>query len=514
MMIKRIATLTLMAMFAFANHTLAYDGSYGSTTVDSSGYTMSSVSSSDLEPGYVKTSRAFPTGRESSSAVLLEKHFPEKGRVGKDFTYMIEVTNLTSGQLEGVKVTEDMPDNFSITASEPEVTNKLSGKATWELGTLEANATKIIKVTGQAYDKKSSPCCAEVEYELPALCHKTILEEPAVALQLNAPAEILACDLIELEYVVKNTGDSFLNTLDISSELPKGVVTSSGTETVNLSVNSLAAGESQTVKVLVQAEEPGQYRFSGAVKGEDVSAKSKVQYTKVVKPKVSVDIKTKRNKQYIGRNIDYTIEVKNTSDVDADATMVVAEIPANTMFVSASDEGRLVEDIVGWEVGTLKSYESKKLDLVLKSVSKGTARAKVGVQAACCDSKTDTVETELVGIPALLLEVIDLVDPIEVGEEETYVIKVTNQGTADATNVSISAKFDGMEYVSDSGQTQGNVTGTTIKFDAVKALGPKESVSWNVKVKGKREGDLRFRVSLTSSELTDSVEEEESTFVY
>ena len=139
MMIKRIATLTLMAMFLFANHTLAYEGSYDTSVSDSSvayasdGYSMSNVSSSELEPGYAKTSMAFPTGNESSSVIKLEKHFPEKGRVGKEYTYMIKVTNLTSGQLETVTVSEKMTDNFSITESEPKVSSKMGGKAVLEI---------------------------------------------------------------------------------------------------------------------------------------------------------------------------------------------------------------------------------------------------------------------------------------------------------------------------------------------------------------------------------------------
>ena len=120
----------------------------------------------------------------------------------------------------------------------------------------------------------------------------------------------------------------------------------------------------------------------------------------------------------------------------------------------------------------------------------------------------------MVGIPALLLEVVDMVDPIEIGEEETYLVKVTNQGTADANNVSLAANFDGMEFVGIEGESQGQLQAGTLKFDTIRSIGSKESVVWKVKVKGNREGDLRFKVSMTSDELSQPVEEAESTFVY
>lgn len=485
-----------------------------SDQTETSGTMLKAVMPSDIKEGHVKTSIAFPTGRESTSTVLLEKHFPAKGIVGREYSYMIKVTNLTDLMVENVNVSEIIPENFIVISSEPQISNKLGTKTNWKIGSLTPRGSAVITVTGKSSDKASSPCCAQVQYDVPALCHKTILEQPNVLIKVDAPKEALSCDLIELKYTIENTGDSLLNDLSVKSELPSGVTTSAGNSMMEFPAFSLAVGESKTIKEIVQAEDVGQYRFSGSVKGEYVSSEAMAVFTKVVKPSVTVDIKAKRIKQYIGREIGYTIEVKNTSSVDAQSTMVVAEIPKNAEFKSASHEGRQVENIVGWEVGTLKAFETKKLELTLNSIGQGMAKTKVGVQAACCDPITDTAETELVGIPALLLEVVDMVDPIEVGDEETYVIKVTNQGTANANNVKVSASFDGMDYVSSEGETMGMLELNMLNFSPVKTIGSKESVTWKVKVKGNKEGDLRFKVLLNSDELTQPVEEAESTFVY
>ncbi|MGE0267586.1 MAG: hypothetical protein AB7S78_03900 [Candidatus Omnitrophota bacterium] len=485
-----------------------------SESLEKSGTMMDTVLPSDMKEGYVKTSIAYPTGKENTSTVLLEKHFPAKGIVGREYSYMIKITNLTDLTVENVNVSEIIPDNYTVISSEPQISNKMGTKASWKIGSLAPRGSSVITVKGKSNDKISSPCCAQVQYDVPALCHKVILEQPNVAIKVDAPKEALSCDLIELVYTVENTGDNLLKDLSVKTELPDGITTSSGNSMVEFPVFSLDVGESKEIKEIVQADDPGQYRFSGSVKGEYVSGDAMAVFTKVVKPSVTVDIKAKRIKQYLGREIGYTIEVKNTSAVDAQSTMVVAEIPKNAEFKSASHEGRQVENIVGWEVGTLKAFETKKLELTLNSIGQGMAKTKVGVQAACCDPITDTAETELVGIPALLLEVVDMIDPIEVGEEETYVIKVTNQGTANANNVKISASFDGMDYVSSDGETMGMLDLNMLNFSPVKTIGSKENVSWKVKVKGNKEGDLRFKVILNSDELTQPVEEAESTFVY
>lgn len=514
---KKIALMLLIAAFVGTGTGQAYyRGSYGDDEKggEDKKMNMGTVTSSSMKEGYLKTALPYPTGNKASSTVVLEKHFPQKAVVGQKYTYMIKVINLTAVPLEDVSVSEQIPANFTISMSEPAVSSRLGDKTTWKVGTLGPNGSTVIEVTGTAADRESAPCCAKVEYKVPALCHTTILEQPAVELTLEAPASKLVCDTIKLDYTVKNTGDSVLNDLKVVSELPDGATSLADMSTIEFDIDELMPGASETVSKEIQIDKPGQYRFVGNVKGEYVSDLSNVKYTKVSQPAVDVDILVARDQQYLGRDLVYTIDVKNTSSVDAESTMVVAEIPANARFKSASDEGRHVEDIVGWEVGNLKAYETKKLTLVLTAADKGEAKTKVGVQATCCDPVTDTATSKLVGIPALLLEVVDIMDPIEVGETQTYDIKVTNQGTANANNVVIKAMFDGMEYVASEGETSGRSGFNSVDFDPVTSIGPKEVVKWKVNLKGKREGDLRFKVILNSDELTTPVEEAESTFVY
>ena len=55
-------------------------------------------------------------------------------------------------------------------------------------------------------------------------------------------------------------------------------------------------------------------------------------------------------------------------------------------------------------------------------------------------AKSSSCTTEVVGVPAILLEVVDVEDPVEVGKEAVYDIKVTNQGSAIGTNIRISPR--------------------------------------------------------------------------
>ena len=136
-------------------------------------------------------------------------------------------------------------------------------------------------------------------------------------------------------------------------------------------------------------------------------------------------------------------------------------------------------------------------------------------QGACAPSFETTCHVRIAGIPAILLEVIDIEDPIEVGKTETYQIEVTNQGSATDTNIRITCELeDAQEFVSGSGATAVTGQGRTITMAPLAALPAKEKAVWRVVVKANKAANVRFKTTLLSDQLTRPVEETESTNQY
>ena len=80
--------------------------------------------------------------------------------------------------------------------------------------------------------------------------------------------------------------------------------------------------------------------------------------------------------------------------------------------------------------------------------------------------------TDLQGIPALLMEVVDEIDPVTVGDETTYVITVTNQGSAQDQNVTIVCNLEeAMSFVSGTGTSAVTAEGGTVTMAAVPGPG-------------------------------------------
>jgi uncharacterized repeat protein (TIGR01451 family) len=150
--------------------------------------------------------------------------------------------------------------------------------------------------------------------------------------------------------------------------------------------------------------------------------------------------------------------------------------------------------------------------VVLTSVTPGTHCNTVTASAG---SLRDSAEACTVwkGVSALLLNKGDDPDPIQVGEQTTYYVRVTNQGTRDDTNIKIVVEFP-KELTPVSADNGGTIRGQTVTFPACPRLAPKQAFEYHVKAKGAAPGDARVTFIRTSDDIPAPTTAEESTRVY
>lgn len=86
-------------------------------------------------------------------------------------------------------------------------------------------------------------------------------------------------------------------------------------------------------------------------------------------------------------------------------------------------------------------------------------------EAYCADAAQAQVSTLITGIPAVRLELIDLKDPVQVGEETVYEVRVTNQGSAEDLNVNVQGQLPaGLKFIDGHGDTAVQAQGQAIQF--------------------------------------------------
>jgi uncharacterized repeat protein (TIGR01451 family) len=463
-------------------------------------------------PGAV--SMAFPTGDPSTSAVLLEKIVPPSVVLGQNFTYEIRVKNLTGMTLENVVVSEQMSPNFKVANQSPQP-NMVGMVANYAFKNIPPRGSETIRISGAPNSKDAISCCASVTYNQ-MLCANTLVIQPALKVAAAAPAEVLICDEFPVEFTVTNPGDANTTDVKVTTSLPQGLSAKTGGNSVALDAGMLKPGESKKVTVFAKASKTGSYANAAKATGaNNLSADSNTVTTLVRQPSLKVGCNAPAER-YIGRKATYEFTVSNSSDVQSQNTVVETTIPAGLQVSEISDNGKSSGGVVRWDLGTLAAGASKKLSLSYNSSNAGKFNTTTSARALCAEAVSCPSQTEWRGIPAVLLEVVDGPDPVEVGTTTTYTIDVTNQGTAAATNVKVTATLPGSQaYVSSSGATAGTANGQSVSFVPVGTLAVGGRAQFKIVVRGVSPDDARFKVTMTCDQLKgEPVQETESTTIY
>ncbi|MHC1764309.1 MAG: hypothetical protein AB9869_08380 [Verrucomicrobiia bacterium] len=215
------------------------------------------------------------------------------------------------------------------------------------------------------------------------------------------------------------------------------------------------------------------------------------------------------------RPVQVCLELTNPSEAIEPMTTVSLTIPERATFVRTTGDGAASDGRVIWRIPNLRPTASVQL-CAMFAVREPCSLA---FNAVASGQKARTVETtcatRVLGVPAILLELIDIEDPVQVGREVTYQVNVTNQGTAPGTNIRVVCKLPpSEEFVSGSGVTPVQAEAGVITAGILAELAPKAVASWQVLVKATRAADARFKVELSSDQFQRPIEEEESTELY
>ena len=222
-------------------------------------------------------------------------------------------------------------------------------------------------------------------------------------------------------------------------------------------------------------------------------------------------------RRYLERQAAYTFSVNNPGTAPAEEVELVAYLPSGLKFVSANNAGHYEEAdrTVHWRLQELPIQETGEVQLVTLPVEPGQQKIRLRGTAKKGLSAEKEQPVLIEGIAAIMFEVVDVNDPVEVGGETTYEIRVLNQGSKAATNVRLQVELPGeLQVVAAEGPTGHTVNDGRVLFDGLSRLAPKADTTYRVRVQGLRPGDLRTRVLLLTNEMQTPVTKEESTRVY
>jgi uncharacterized repeat protein (TIGR01451 family) len=441
---------------------------------------------------------------------------PATNLVGTTHDIVTNVTKASDGTpLAGYEVTYRIVDgpagSFDGGGNTKTVVTDAQGNAKVTLRQTSPQ-TGLNNITADIVRPENIQCCKPPQH-IATLRTSKKWEKPGIAVDKKCPAEVSACDPIEYIVTIRNTGDTTLKNVKFTDNLPSGCTTTDGKTTVSGGVPDLGAGQAKEARFAVKCSKPG--RYDNKVQASaDGGLNAEASCSTVVKQPALTIAKSCPGTRFIGRDGTYEITVTNTGDMESKNTVVTDALPAGTTFVSASDGGSASGGSIVWNLGNLGAGQSRKMTAVVKFNTAGDIKNTVTAKGVCAEA-TASCATKVEGIPAILLEVIDLDDPVEVGAQTTYEIKVTNQGSKADTNITLDITLPAEEdFISGTGPTPSTAAGKSIKFAPLPNLAPDAVATYRLVVKGNKAGDVRLKVSMKSDNIGSPVEETEATRFY
>ncbi|MCC7376065.1 MAG: DUF11 domain-containing protein [Verrucomicrobiales bacterium] len=352
----------------------------------------------------------------------------------------------------------------------------------------------------------------------PKLCANFLVVDlgPLIAVELTktGPTDASLCDPIEMSLTVRNIGGQALTQVQIVDPLPDNLKPVTGSSPLRFDVGTLPPNASRTFTFQVRATAAGQAVNQAHVTSAEGGKAEASCAIKIHAPVLELECKTPPDSRG-AKPFDVCLNLTNKGDAAEPQATVVLPIPAGATFVSATQGGGVVDGRISWNLGALPTGESRSVCATLTSAAPGSLSFAPTASGTCASPTQSRCEAQVAGIPAILLEVIDLADPIEVGNPVTYEIRVTNQGSAPLTQIRMTGFLpESQEYVSGSGATTVQANGRTVTMEALGRLEAKADAVWRIVAKALKVDDARFKVELTSDQFQRPVEEFEATAQY
>jgi uncharacterized repeat protein (TIGR01451 family) len=310
---------------------------------------------------------------------------------------------------------------------------------------------------------------------------------------------------------VKNSGSLPARDVVVTDNIPEGMTHQSGQRVLRFNVGELGPNEAKQMAVTLKAATKGNHCNVARVATANAGNAESEACTQVLVPGLSI-VKTGDKEQFLSRPARYRIVVNNTGETTLTGVVVTDTAPPETTIASATG-ATINGKTATWNIGSLAPGAEKSFDLTLTAQAAGNYCNNATVASAEGLRETAQACTIWRGVGALLLEKADDPDPIQINETTTYMVRVTNQGTADDTNIKVVVEFPA-ELDPVSATHGGVVNGKRVTFPAFPRLSSKQAFEYKVIAKGVKVGDARVRFIRTSDGIPAPTTAEESTRVY
>lgn len=422
--------------------------------------------------------------------------------VGEECAFDLVVKNNGDVTVEDIEVDAFFPQTVRLTAARPKP-SAADDRVTWKLSSLDPGAQQKLSVKLIPSRRGEIQLSSKVRFT-GETAGKFVVAEPVIGVTVEGPEQVLIGEPVAHVIKITNTGTGTARDVSLEALIPDGLKHPRG-ERLLLEVGSLEAGEVREVRLALAAVEGGDQTIKLAAESSNALRNLQTVELMVAAPSLALKMDGP-GLRYKGREGVYTLVVENDGTAVSENVRVRHRLPNGFEFVKADNNGKFDDKsrVIDWFLGAMKPGDKHEINVQLAAVNFGNFTHEV---AAISDQGAQAIaelDTRIEGTAALSLEIVDLDDPVEVGADNAYEIRVKNGGSIAAGNVGVAFELPkGVKFVSAKGPSDHVVEKGIVFFRSVQSLKPSQEVTYQIQVKGSTAGNHRFRARLAS----DSIQE-------
>lgn len=446
--------------------------------------------------------------------LTVEKVAPEELLVGKPATIYIRVVNNGDVPAEGVEIRDWIPRGTRLVAARPEATVAPDGRLVWQLGTINPGQEVSVELEVLPLEEGESGSVAEIHFAAPAGARFRVTK-PELELRILAPEQVLIGTPAELTLRISNPGTGPASQVVVEAHLPEGLTHPAG-QAIMYEVGPLAAGESRELRLALQSTLPGNQSCRLVARGEPSLRVVTEVPIEVTAPQLELTLVGSR-RRFLDRQAAFELTIANKGTAPARQVRLAVVLPPGVEFVSANNNGAYdpVSRRIRWHLEELPVGEAGTVRLVVLPRELGRCNLEAFAEEERGTQARSVLTIDVEGIAALQFQVVDKQDPVALGSDAVYEIRVSNAGSKSATNVRVVVTVPpGLRLLSAEGPVRYLADGGRLSFDALPELPPKAEVVYQLSAQAIRAGDQRIRVEVTSDDIRTPIVKEENTHIY
>jgi uncharacterized repeat protein (TIGR01451 family) len=445
--------------------------------------------------------------------LVIQKYAPGEIQVGKPAKFVVQIRNAGAQSADNVTIHDEIPQGTKLISTSPNATTEGS-RISWEIGKLSPGEDRTVEMQLMPISEGEIGSVATVNYSAQASV-KTKCTMPQLAVRLTSPSEVMIGNQQHVKIEIKNPGTGDATGVILFENVPQNVKHVAG-PALEFEIGTLRAGETRELDLVLTAEKAGKVINAITAKADgNLQVQQQVEF-EVIAPALSIAVDGPE-RRYLERPATYEVRVENPGTAPAHNVQIVTKLPKGMRFVRANNMGEYdaATHAVYWSLTELPKGEKGSVELVAMPTETGSQTLQVEGHAQ--QGLSDRTQRDIVveGLSAIMFEVRDLEDPIEVGGETGYEIRVVNQGTKAATNVQVVVDIPpGMKVISAEGEAQHKVQDGRLIFEPIQQLAPKADTMLRIRAQGVQAGDQRIMVQVNTDDMKDPIRREESTRVF